>query len=119
MEKSHQELVADAKTRIHEASIDEVRGLIKGGATVVDLRDPADWANGHLPGATHIPRAELESRIAQELPDPAAEVVLYCGGGGKAALAADRLQALGYTNVHSLAGGFRGWNAQGGPTTRE
>ena len=118
MEKTHQERVAEAKTRIREVTADEVRAL-PPGATVVDVRDQADWAQGHLPGARHLPRAILEARAEQELPDKDAPLVLYCGGGGRSTLATDALQALGYTDVRSLAGGFRGWKAAGLPTETE
>jgi len=100
-----------------EVSIDEVQGL--AGATIVDLRDDSAWASGHLPGATHVERDELEVRLGEVLPDKEAPVVLYCGGGGRAGRAADLLHEMGYTNVRSMAGGWRAWRAAGLPTENE
>jgi rhodanese-related sulfurtransferase len=114
MAKTYRELVDEAKSRIEEVGIDEV-----GDATLVDLREDADWNQGHLPGALHVSRGVLESRADKLLPEKDAPLVLYCGGGGRSALAADVLQEMGYTNVRSLAGGFRAWTAAGLPTEKE
>jgi rhodanese-related sulfurtransferase len=100
-----------------EVSIEEVQRL--AGATIVDLRDDSAWASGHLPGATHVERDALETRLDEVLPDKEAPVVLYCGGGGRAGRAADLLHEMGYTNVRSMAGGWRAWQAAGLPTEKE
>ena len=120
MVKTYQQMVAEAKARIREATADDLRGMIeRGEAVVVDVREDADYAAGHLPGALHLGRGVLEQRAEKALPDADAPIVCYCGGGSRSALAADTLQAMGYTNVRSLAGGFRGWKAAGNPTQKE
>ena len=120
MSKTFKELVDDAKTRIREVSIDEVKGMLaqKSPEVIVDIREDGEWANGHLPGATHLGRGVLEVKVNQVFPDKNTPLVLYCGGGNRSALAADVLQVMGYSNVRSMAGGWRGWTAQGGPTKR-
>ena len=117
MAKTYRELVDDAKSRIREVGIEDVKEM--AGAQVVDLREDSDWDKGHLPGALHLSRGALESRVEKLLPDKDAPVVLYCGGGGRSALAADTLQVMGYTNVRSMKEGFRGWTAAGLPTEKE
>ena len=121
MAKTFDELVADAKTRIQEASIEEVRGMVASESeeVIVDIREESEWNKGHLPGATHLGRGVLEVKVDQVFPDKDTPLVLYCGGGRRSALAADVLQVMGYTNVRSMAGGWRGWTAAGGPTTKE
>lgn len=117
MAKTYKELVDDAKSRIEEIGVDEVKDL--ADARLVDMREDADWSQGHLPGALHLSRGVLESRADKLLPDKDAPLVLYCGGGSRSALAADTLQEMGYTNVRSMAGGFRAWTAAGLPTEKE
>ena len=121
MAKTFQDLVDDAKTRIREASIDDVKVMIADDTpeVIVDIREDSEWAKGHLPGATHLGRGVLEVKVDQVFPDKDTPLVLYCGGGRRSALAADVLQEMGYTNVRSMAGGWRGWNFAGGPTTQE
>ena len=116
--KTFKDLVDAAKARIREITIDEVRAL-EGRATIVDVREEADWKLGHVPGAKHLSRGVLELRADKELPDRDAPIVLYCGGGSRSALGTDVLQEMGYTNVRSMAGGFRGWKAAGNPTETE
>jgi rhodanese-related sulfurtransferase len=117
MKKTYKEIVADAKTRVREISAEEVRAM--PDATIIDVREDCEWREGHLPGAMHLSRGVLESRIEKALPDRDAPIVCYCGGGGRSTLSADALQEMGYTNVRSLAGGFRGWAAAGNPTETE
>ena len=121
MAKTFQDLVDDAKTRIREASIEDVKGMIDGEApeVIVDIREDSEWTKGHLPGATHLGRGVLEVKVDQVFPDKDTPLVLYCGGGRRSALAADVLQEMGYTSVRSMAGGWRGWTAAGGKTTQE
>src|SRR6476661_8830780 len=104
-------LVHDAKTRVREISIDEYRERVARGETLtlVDTREDNEWARGHLPGATHLSKGIIERDIEKAVSDKAASIVCYCGGGFRSALVADNLQKMGYTNVVSLAGGFRGW----------
>ncbi len=111
MAKTFDDLVNEAKTRIREISPGDVRAKLDGDApcTVVDVREDVEWSQGHLPAAVHIGRGVLEMRAPKLVPDLDREVVLYCGGGYRSALAADALQVLGYTNVASMAGGFGAW----------
>ena len=113
--KSFPEQVAEAKQRIREVSAADVQAMQARGEpfTLVDVREPAEWAAGHLPGATHVPRGLLEFEAEAKVPADA-PVVLYCGVGGRSALAADTLQRMGYTNVTSLAGGITAWADAGG-----
>jgi rhodanese-related sulfurtransferase len=119
--KTYQELVAEAKARIREVTGEDVRHLVSEGTDVVlvDIRDEKDWEQGHIPGAVHCPRGVLEQKLPRALPDPDTPIVLYCGGGGRSALATDALQKMGYTDVASMAGGWRGWVASGGPVSYE
>ena len=111
MGKTFQELVADAKTRIKETSVEEVSQRLAGGASfrLIDVREDSEFAAGHLPGAEHLGRGVLERDAQKKLPDPGAEIVVYCGGGFRSALAADTLRQMGYTRVLSMAGGFGAW----------
>ena len=77
------------------------------------MREESEWAAGHLPAATHLGKGIIERDIEQAIPDPAEEIILYCGGGFRSALAADNLQSIGYTNVISMDGGIRGWREAG------
>lgn len=108
-------LVEDAKSRVREVSVEEARGrLAKGRAKLIDVREESEWAAGHASGAEHLGRGILERDIEERVPDKKAEIILYCGGGYRSALSADALQRMGYTNVHSMAGGWRAWEAAGG-----
>lgn len=111
-------VVEDAKKRIAEVSVADVQAkLARGDAFVlIDVREESEWAAGHAKGARHIGRGVLERDIEAALPDTASEIVLYCGGGFRSALAADSLRQMGYTNVASMAGGWRDWKAAGAPT---
>jgi rhodanese-related sulfurtransferase len=81
----------------------------------VDVREESEWAKGHLPGAEHLGKGIIERDVEQKVPDTGAEIVLYCGGGFRSALAAENLQKMGYTNVWSMDGGYRGWTEAGLP----
>jgi rhodanese-related sulfurtransferase len=108
-------IVNDAKTRIKELTIDDVRRKQEKGDrfALIDVREDHEWAKGHLPGAVHLGKGIIERDVETKLPDTAAELVLYCGGGFRSALAADNLQKMGYTNVYSMDGGYRGWTEAG------
>ncbi|HEV2295980.1 MAG TPA: rhodanese-like domain-containing protein [Tepidisphaeraceae bacterium] len=108
-------IVNDAKTRIKELTVDDVRRKQERGETfhLVDVREDHEWAKGRLPGATHLGKGVIERDIETTIPDTNAEIVLYCGGGFRSALAADNLQKMGYTNVYSMDGGYRGWTDAG------
>ena len=111
------QLVEDAKRRVKELTVEQVRAKLDRGERfhLVDVREESEWARGHLPGAEHLGKGVIERDIEQRIPDPNAEIVLYCGGGFRSALAADALQKMGYTNVWSMAGGFRDWRDKGLP----
>jgi rhodanese-related sulfurtransferase len=112
------QLVEDAKTRVREISIAETLERTSGdsGARLVDVREDREWEAGHARGARHMGRGVIERDIETEVPDKAAELILYCGGGYRSALAADNLRRMGYTNVFSLAGGWKAWKEAGAPT---
>jgi rhodanese-related sulfurtransferase len=113
-------LVNDAKKRVKETNVADVKRRMDAGEkfVVVDVREESEWAQGHLPGAIHLGKGIIERDIEQRLPDVGAKIILYCGGGFRSALAADNLQKMGYTNVESMDGGWRGWIGAGLPAQR-
>ena len=113
-------LVNDAKKRVKESSVADVKRRLDAGEklVLVDVREESEWARGHLPGAIHLGKGVIERDIEQRLPDPGSKVVLYCGGGFRSALAADNLQKMGYTNVSSMDGGIRDWRQKGYPLSK-
>jgi len=112
MRQSYRELVAAAKQHIREIDPEALEERL-GELVVVDVREADEFEQGAIPGAVFVPRGLLESSIASHLPQPDHEVVLYCGGGARSALAARTLQTMGYTNVWSLEGGFTRWKREG------
>jgi molybdopterin/thiamine biosynthesis adenylyltransferase/rhodanese-related sulfurtransferase len=113
---SYRDLLQQVKGEIAEVDASRARDLIAEGDTaVVDVRERDEWDEGHLPGAVHVPRGNLESRIEAAVPDKARPVLLYCASGNRSAFAAKSLEELGYTNVVSLAGGFTDWKRNGLP----
>lgn len=108
-------IVDDARSRIQECGIADVQRMREAGEAfvLVDVREESEFANGHLPGAIHIGKGVIERDAEDKLSDPQAKIVLYCGGGYRSALAADNLQKMGYTDVVSMDGGFRGWKEAG------
>jgi rhodanese-related sulfurtransferase len=113
-------IVADAKTRVKECTVDDVQRRLHAGEklVIVDVREESEYAAGHVPGAIHISKGVMERDAETKILDASAEVILYCGGGFRSALAADNLQKMGYTNVISMDGGWRDWTAKGLPVTR-
>jgi rhodanese-related sulfurtransferase len=111
-------IVADAKSRIKEVTLAEVKRKMDAGERfhLVDVREESEWAKGRLPGARHLGKGILERDVEAAIPDTGAEIILYCGGGYRSALAADNLRKMGYTRVASMDGGFRGWQDSGFPT---
>jgi sulfur-carrier protein adenylyltransferase/sulfurtransferase len=107
------ELIREVKSQIREVSPEDARVKADKGAVLVDVREPDEWANGHIPGALYIPRGFLELRIEEKIPDKAGEVIVYCAGGTRSAFGAKSLQDLGYTNVSSMTGGFGKWKESG------
>ncbi len=114
------QIVDDAKTRIREVTIHDVKARLDRGATfvLVDVREESEWAAGHLPQAIHLGKGVIERDVEREIPEVDAEILLYCGGGFRSALAADSLQKMGYRNVYSIDGGMRSWGEAGFPIER-
>jgi len=109
-------VVDDAKTRIREVSVEETReALRKRRARVIDVREDHEWNEAHIKGARHLGKGIIERDIEKFATDKSSDLILYCGGGYRAALAADSLQRMGYTNVRSMAGGWRAWIDADGP----
>jgi rhodanese-related sulfurtransferase len=110
-------IVDDAKTRVREITVDEVRRKQQTGKPFhfIDVREDNEWIAGRAAGSHHLGRGILERDAEAAIPDTASEIVLYCGGGFRSALAADNLQKMGYTNVWSMAGGIRAWREAGLP----
>jgi rhodanese-related sulfurtransferase len=114
-------LVQDAKKNVKETNVADVKRRSDAGERflLVDVREDNEWANGHLPGAVHLGKGIIERDIVQRVPDTSAKLILYCGGGFRSALAAENLQKMGYTNVESMDGGWRGWVEAGLPTAKD
>lgn len=114
-------LVNESKKRVKETNVTEVKRRMDTGEKflLVDVREDHEWAKGHLPGAVHLGRGIIERDIEIKVPDNATKIVLYCGGGFRSALVADNLQHMGYTNVESMDGGWRGWTEAGLPTQHD
>ena len=114
-------IVDDARSRIKETTVDEIKGRLDRGDKfmLVDVREESEFAKDHLPGAVHLGQGVIERDIEARVPDPKAELVLYCGGGFRSALAADNLQKMGYTNVISMDGGIREWREKNYPLVRD
>src|SRR5881227_2455067 len=114
MSPSGAELFRQIKSRITEVDPAEVREQMNNGAVVVDVREPEEFAAGHIPGAKHVPRSYLESRIEGAVPDRSQHVVLYCASGNRSAYAARTLaEDLGYEHVESMRGGITLWKDLG------
>ena len=112
--------VEDAKSRSREADFRDIKRRLdtRDKIALVDVREESEWAQGHLPGAVHLGKGVIERDVEQAFPDKDAPLVLYCGGGYRSALAADNLQKMGYTNVISMDGGWRGWTDAGFPVEK-
>jgi len=109
-------VVNDAKTRIREVTVEETKERLASDKEVrlVDVREDDEWRAGHAAGAEHLGKGIIERDIEATFPDKSTELILYCGGGFRSALAADVLQTMGYTNVYSMAGGWKAWRESGG-----
>lgn len=115
-------LVDDARQRVTEVEIDEIRQRVERGdhpSVIVDVREESEWMAGRIPGALHLSKGVIERDIEGTLPDVNAQIVLYCAGGFRSVLAADNLRSMGYTNVVSMAGGMRGWRESGAPVEHD
>ena len=113
-------LVNDAKQKIKETNVPDVKRRMDAGEKflVVDTREDNEWANGHIPGAVHMGRGIIERDIETKVPDTNSKLILYCGGGFRSALVAENLQKMGYSNVESMDGGWKGWLEAGLPTAK-
>jgi rhodanese-related sulfurtransferase len=113
-------IVDDAKTRIRETTVDAIKARLdkREKFVLVDVREESEFAKDHLPTAIHLGKGVIERDIEQKVPDLATELVLYCGGGFRSALAADNLQKMGYKNVISMDGGIREWREKGYPLAK-
>jgi rhodanese-related sulfurtransferase len=113
------QIVQDARATVRELTVEQVKTKLDRGErfNLVDVREDSEWARDHLPGAIHLGKGVIERDIETKLPDTRSEIVLYCGGGFRSALAAENLQRMGYTNVYSMDGGIRGWREKGYPLT--
>ncbi len=114
-----EKLAEDAKTRIKEITVDVVFTKLQNHEPFyfIDVREDHEWTAGHAQGALHLGRGIIERDIEKQIPELNAEIVLYCGGGYRSAMAADNLQKMGYTNVLSMAGGIRLWREKNLPET--
>ncbi|MBM4095401.1 MAG: sulfurtransferase [Planctomycetes bacterium] len=110
-------IVEEARSRVRECTVDDVRARLGRGETLnlVDVREESEFARDHIPGAVHLGKGVIERDIEQRFPDPGTELVLYCGGGYRSALAAENLGRMGYTKVISMDGGYRSWKEKGFP----
>jgi rhodanese-related sulfurtransferase len=108
-------LVLDAKSRVQETTVAEVKERLDRGErlTIIDVREESEWDQGHVPGAIHLSKGIIERDVERMFPDPGTELILYCGGGYRSALAADNLTKMGYPRAISMDGGMRGWREAG------
>lgn len=115
------QIVNEAKKNIRETTVDAVKAKMDAGEKflLVDVREDNEFAKDHLPGAIHLGKGIIERDIEKAVPDTAAPLVLYCGGGFRSAMTADNLQKMGYTNVISMDGGIREWREKGYPLTSD
>jgi rhodanese-related sulfurtransferase len=114
-------LVNDAKSRIREVTVAETQQRLKENpdARLIDVREDNEWQAAHAAGAEHLGKGIIERDVEEKVPDKSTEVILYCGGGYRSALAADVLQQMGYINVYSLAGGWKAWKDSGAEVKKE
>ena len=115
------EIVQDAKKRIRELTVDDVKAKLDRGEKflLVDVREESEYAKDHLPKSIHLGKGVIERDIEARVPDTSTPLILYCGGGFRSALAADNLQKMGYTDVLSMDGGIREWREKGLPLTQD
>jgi rhodanese-related sulfurtransferase len=114
-------IVDDARKRVREVTVDDIKARMDRGENflLVDVREESEYAKDHLPGAIHLGKGIIERDIEARVPELDAQLVLYCGGGYRSALAADNLQKMGYTNVRSMDGGIRGWREKHFPLSSD
>ena len=114
-------LVNEAKRHVKETNVADVKRRMENGEKflLVDVREDNEWEKGHVPGAVHMGRGVIERDIETQVPETSTKMILYCGGGFRSALVADNLQKMGYANVESMDGGWKGWVAAGLPTKKD
>jgi rhodanese-related sulfurtransferase len=112
-------LVEESRARVSEVTVGDARDRIKRGAVLIDVREDNEFNEAHAAGSRHMGRGIIERDAVQTFPDKDTELVLYCGGGYRSALAADNLRKMGFTNVHSMIGGWAAWNESGAPVETE
>lgn len=114
-------IVDDARSRVRETNVDEVKNRMDRGDKflLVDVREESEYAKDHLPGAIHMGKGVIERDVEARVPKLDTEMILYCGGGYRSALAADNLQKMGYTKVISMDGGIRGWREKNYPLVKD
>ncbi|MAE35995.1 MAG: sulfurtransferase [Oceanospirillaceae bacterium] len=105
------DLLAEARASVNPVEADAAQAMLDAGTKVLDVREPAEYMMGHLPGAENVPRGVLEFKVADHpvLADKDAEILLYCKNGGRSTLAAHTLKRMGFSNVKMLVGGYDGW----------
>src|SRR5882672_3732154 len=110
-------VVNDAKSCIREVTVEETKQRMAANpdAKLIDVREDTEWQASHAAGAEHLGKGIIERDIEAAAPDKSTELILYCGGGFRSALAGDVLQQMGYTNVFSMAGGWKAWQESGAP----
>jgi rhodanese-related sulfurtransferase len=114
-------IVADAKTRVREITLEQTAAWLKQNPNVVlmDVREDSEWNSGHAVGAVHLGKGVLERDLEKLVPDSTTEIIMYCGGGYRSALACDAAQKMGYRSIHSLIGGYKAIKAAGWPVKSE
>jgi len=114
-------LVHEAKKQVKETTVADVKRRMDSDEKflLVDVREDNEWEKGHVPGAVHMGRGVIERDIETQVPETSTKMILYCGGGFRSALVADNLQKMGYKNVESMDGGWKGWVAAGLPTNKD
>jgi rhodanese-related sulfurtransferase len=114
-----EKLVTDAKKNITEISPSDAASKLQNHeAVIIDVREKDEWDSEHIPHSIHFSRGTIELDIEEKIPDRGTMIICHCGGGGRSALVAESLQKMGYKNVRSMAGGLKGWKAEGLPTTK-
>ena len=116
--KEFEKLVRDIRRNVREIPVTEALEKIENGAVLIDVREDREWDAGHAAGAEHIGRGVIERDIVRRHPDKNEEMILYCGGGYRSALAADNLQKMGYANVFSMIGGWTAYREAGAPVEK-
>jgi rhodanese-related sulfurtransferase len=114
-------IVNDAKSRVKEVTVAKTQERLAANpkALLIDVREDNEWQAAHAQGAEHLGKGIIERDIETAVPDKSTELILYCGGGYRSALASDALQKMGYTNVWSMAGGWKAWKESGAPVEGE